>query len=189
MKMTGYRYSYQGKTEGIARAILKDLPISPKHTIELCARLRGKSVEFAKLYLQEVIKGERAVKFTRFTGGAGHKAAIGPGKFPEKASKELLKAIEFVESIAINKGQSKDLKIVHFSAQRASAPLHYGRQRRRQMKRTHLEVVVAEVQKKVVSKKIEEKQPVTEKVEQKPIKEPKKEVKPKVETPKEEDKK
>lgn len=142
--------------ENVAKAVLKDAGISSKHAIEICSHLRHKKVAYAKEFLGSVIKKEKAVKFTRFTAGAGHKTSIGPGKYPKKASEMILQAIESAESNAVDKGLGLDLKIVHLSAQRASTPWHYGRQSRRKTKRTHIEVVIQEVenkQKKVAKEK------------------------------------
>ncbi|MBL7056706.1 50S ribosomal protein L22 [Candidatus Woesearchaeota archaeon] len=179
--------------ENVARAILKDAGISSKHAIEICSHLRHKKVAYAKEFLGSVIKKEKAVKFTRFTAGAGHKTGIGPGKYPKKASEIILQAIESAESNAIDKGLGLDLKIVHLSAQRASTPWHYGRQSRRKTKRTHIEVVIQEVenkQKKVAKEKTSKKEEVKQdQTIQKEIKETKeiKDVLKKVasETPKE----
>jgi len=143
-----YKYSYQKEKENVSRAVLRDAPVSPKQAIEICAILRNKKVEYAKRYLEEVIAEKRAVPFSRFTAGAGHKAGIGPGKYPIKTAQNVLKIVNSVEANANAAGLSSDLKIVHLSAQRASAPWHMGRQSRRRMKRTHLEIAVQEIEKK-----------------------------------------
>ena len=152
----GYKYSYQKVEENTARAVLLDAPISTKQSIEVCSRLRNKTVEYAKTYLDAVINKERAVKYTRFTNGAGHKTGIGPGKFPVKTADLVLKLVNVAESNATSKGLGTDLKIVHLSAQKASTPWHQGRLKRRKTKRTHIEIVVQEVEKKQ-SKKSEDK--------------------------------
>ncbi len=147
-----YKYSYQGSLENAARAVIVEGPFSTKQAIEVCAKLRNRSVTFAKRFLSEVKEETRAVAYTRFTDGAGHKTGIGPGKFPVKTSTYLLKLIESAESNATDKGLGSSLKIVHISAQRASTPWHMGRQRRRAMKRTHVELVVQEIIKTKSSK-------------------------------------
>jgi len=162
-----YKYSYQKDEQNSARAVLRDAPISSKQAIEVCSVLRNKSVEYAKNFLEEVIAKKRAVKFSRFTEGAGHKTGIGPGKYPIKTSQHLLKLLNSVESNAISAGLSTDLKIVHLSAQRASSPWHMGRQRRRQMKRTHVEIVVQEIEAKSKKKTNLDQKVVTAKEENK----------------------
>ncbi|MAG38810.1 50S ribosomal protein L22 [Candidatus Woesearchaeota archaeon] len=144
-----YKYSYQGDEESIAKAVLLDAPISTKHSIEICSRIRNKKIDFAKNYLESVIEKKAVVRFSRFTEGAGHKTAMGPGKYPLKAAGIILKVIKSAESNASDKGLSKDLIIKHASAQRASTPWRHGRLRRRKMKRTHIELVIKEITQKI----------------------------------------
>ncbi|MBU1855069.1 MAG: 50S ribosomal protein L22, partial [Nanoarchaeota archaeon] len=114
-------------SENTAKTIMKELPISTKHAIELCSLLRYKTVEEAKKILEGVIIDNKPIKYNRFTAGAGHKSNIGSGKIPIKASEHILKAIKSVESNALTKGLSKNLKITHLLANKASRPFHYGR--------------------------------------------------------------
>ena len=133
--------------ENAARAVSVDAGVSSKHTIEICAKLRNKTVTHAIKFLEGVKNKTQPVKFTRFTEGAGHKKRSGPAKYPVKAADAILKIIQSAEANAVNKGLGSDLKILHLSAQRGASQMHYGRQRRRKMKRTHLEVVVGEAKK------------------------------------------
>ncbi|MFH1589578.1 MAG: 50S ribosomal protein L22 [archaeon] len=170
--MTKLSYSYNNSEENIAKAILRDAPISTKQSIEICSRLKYKTVEAAKKILQKAIEHETAIKFTRFTEGAGHKTGIGPGKFPVKTSEHFLKLLESAESNALDKGMGKNLKIIHLVSQKASSPYHHGRQRRIKMKRTHVEVVLKEVgiKKSTQKPKVEETKEI--KQEQKSVEKP-----------------
>lgn len=183
--MPKLKYSNKLDDENVAKAILRDAAISTKHSIEICSRIRKKKLEKVKKILELVIAKEKPIKYTRFTEGAGHKTGIGPGKFPVKAAQEILKIIKSAESNALDKGLSKNLKIAHISANQASRPWHYGRQRRIKMKRTHIEVVLSEVkEKKITETFVSEPQTKSEKPEVK--QELKSEVKEtKVQTPKE----
>jgi len=116
--MTQYKYGFQTSEEGFAKAVLKDAGISTKQAIEICSKIRNKTVSFAKKYLGEVITKKRAVRYTRFTDGAGHKTGIGPGKYPIKASETILKIVSSAESNATNIGLGSNLKIVHISAKK-----------------------------------------------------------------------
>ncbi|MBU1201696.1 MAG: 50S ribosomal protein L22 [Nanoarchaeota archaeon] len=158
-----YKYSYQKSEENTARAVLLDAPISTKQSIEVCSKLRTKTVEYAKKFLEGVKKKEKAVKYTRFTEGAGHKKGIGPGKYPIKTAGYILKLVQSAESNATSKGLGSDLKIVHLSAQRASTPWHQGRLRRRKMKRSHIELVVQEITHKTSKKQESTKQEIQNK--------------------------
>jgi len=126
-------------------AVGRSLPISTKQSIEICDFIRNRSIDDAKKILNEVIKKKMAIPFKRFREGAGHKRGIASGKYPQKACKELLKVLNMVEANAQHKGLSSSLKIKSILAQKASTPWHFGRKRRRKMKRTHIEVVVEEI--------------------------------------------
>ena len=130
----------------MARALGRSLPISTKQSIELCRFIRNKPVKKAKEVLNAVARLKMPVPFKRFVGGLGHKKKIGPGSYPAKAAKEILKLVEGVEANAQFKGlNTNDLVIAHIKADKASKTWHFGRQRRRQMKRTNLELVVEEM--------------------------------------------
>ena len=142
--MVQTNYSYKNFNDKTARAYGKSLPISTKASINICNALRGMSVEKALAYLQDVVDEKRAIPYTRFTDGVGHRPGIGAGRYPKKASLAIANIISSAANNAAAKGLSSDLKIVSLVANKASTPLHYGRQRRRSMKRTHIEVVVEE---------------------------------------------
>ena len=143
----------------MARALGKDLPISVKHATMVCNAIRGKSVERAKVILEEAIGLKKAIKFTRFNFDRGHKTKIGPGRYPVKTCTEIMRILKSAEANGHQKNLST-MVIVHVCAHKASKPWHYGRQRRRQMKRAHIEIAVAEKakEKKQRSEKPEKKE-------------------------------
>lgn len=161
-----YKYAYKDyNAEHQARSVNLNASVSTKHCIEIATRIKGKSVDAAKRILNDAIELKVAIPFKRFNMNVGHRPGMGPGRFPEKACGEVLKALNSVEANAQNKGlNSSELKIVHICANRASTPWHYGRQRRRKMKRTHIEIVVEESApaKKDKKKPAESKKPVVE---------------------------
>ena len=140
------KYAYNGEGE-TARAYGRALSISTKHSVEICRNINGKALEKAKKYLSEVIEKKRAVKMMRYNRDLAHKKSIGPGRYPVKAAKEILKVLENAESNAQVKGMGNDLVIVHISANKASRSWHFGRKRRRKNKRTHIQVVLGEIHK------------------------------------------
>ncbi len=144
--MVQTNYSYSAFTDKTAKAYGKSLPISTKVAINICNALRGLPVNKALAYLQDVLDEKRAIPFTRFSDGVGHRPGIGAGRYPKKASQAIAEIIASAANNAAVKGLSTDLKIVAIVANKASSPLHYGRQRRRSMKRTHIEVVVEEME-------------------------------------------
>ncbi len=140
------RYAYQGSTAGVAKALGKALPVSTKQCVEICKAIKGKPLSKAVALLEAAANLERAIPFTRFTEGAGHKPGIGPGKYPVKAARQVLQVLKAVEANAQNQGLSSDLVVIHAAAHQASRSYKYGRHVRRKEKSTHLEVVVKEAE-------------------------------------------
>lgn len=128
----------------MAKAIGRGLPISTKHAVEICSFIRNKNLGEAKEILGKVIEKKQAIPFRRFKQ-VGHKKKIGPGRYPKKASQQLLKLLNAVEANAQFKGlDTSSLVIKSIKANKAARMWHYGRQRRRKMKRTHIEIIAEE---------------------------------------------
>ena len=152
--MAQYKYSYQAE-ENMAKAVGRDLSISTKHSIEICRHIRGMPLEKAMIVLEDTIDKKKAIPFKTFNWNLGHKTKIGPGRYPVKASKEILSVLENAENNAQFKGLvPARLKIIHCSAQKAFNPGKRGRSSGSDTKRTHIEVVVKEerVEKKATKK-------------------------------------
>lgn len=133
----------------MARAIGMAIPVSFKQSVEICRFIENKDVNKAKKLLQEVIDKKSAIPFKRFNFDLGHKKGVGPARYPEKASKEIIKLIENVEANAQFKGiNTSNLVIAHISAHKAGKAWHFGRKTRRRMKRTNIEIIVEEKVKK-----------------------------------------
>jgi len=151
---------YSARIEGeTARVLGRDLPVSKKHSVEICRWLRKKRLDKAQAMVEKVLKKELAVPYKRYTWNLGHKKGIsGPGRYPVKTAKEVLKLLKSAETNAQFKGMNtSNLIIKHINAHQASSPWHFGRQRRRKMKRCHIEVIVKEGLKKK-EKKAEKKE-------------------------------
>jgi large subunit ribosomal protein L22 len=102
-----------------ARAMGYELHISPKKSEELCRALRGMKTTTAKQYLEDVINMRRAVPFKKYTAGAGHKPGMGPGKYPVKAAREILKVLINAEGNAVYKGLDPEhMKIAHIATKK-----------------------------------------------------------------------
>lgn len=142
--MKGYSFSNYDKTH-MARALGAALPISFKYSVEICKLIRNKNIIEAKKLLKNVAERKIAVPFQRYNFDLGHKKKIGPGRYPEKASREITRLIEGVESNAQFKGlNTSNLVITHIGAHKAGKVWHYGRKSRRKMKRTTIEICVEE---------------------------------------------
>ncbi|MFH0752168.1 MAG: 50S ribosomal protein L22 [archaeon] len=165
------------KNAHIATAKGTNIPISRKNSIEIASFIRGKDVSKIKKTLENVLKEKTAVPFKRFNKDRGHKKGpIAAGRFPKKATKEILKLIESAEANAQNKGlNSESLTLSTIVVNKGTTQWRHGRQRRRQRKMCHIEVTVEEK---------EEKKKATKKEEPKKIE---KTVKEKKDTPKKEE--
>ncbi|MBT5215111.1 50S ribosomal protein L22 [Candidatus Woesearchaeota archaeon] len=162
-----------------AKVVGRNLAISTKHAIVISKYIRGKKLSWAKDKLEKVLDYKAAVPFTVHQKKIGHrKGNMSSGRYPINATKEVIMLLNSAEANALNKGlDTESLVISSIIPNLASRPWHNGRQRRRKMKRTHLEIVLEE--------KVNEKKKATSKVVKKEA--PKVEVKPatKVEAPKE----
>ena len=172
--MASYNYAIQNyETEKMARVVGRSLPVSTKQAIEISNRIRKKTLVRAKKILENVVAMKEAIPHKRFLDGVGHIPGIGPGRYPVKTCKAVLKLLDSVEANAQNKALNvNSLYICHIAAQKASKQWHYGRQRRRQMKRTNLEIVVREMpDKESKERKAKQKAGKTEKSESKALEE------------------
>ena len=140
------RYAFKGyDIEKMARAIGKDLSVTTKQSVELCNFLRNKPLSRVKEMLEKVANKELAVPYKRYKKDIAHRRGIGIGRYPVKASREILKIIKSAEANANVKGLPVDkLYVIHLLAQRASRPMRTGRKRGMVAKRTHIEVVLHE---------------------------------------------
>jgi large subunit ribosomal protein L22 len=112
-------YTQEADPDATAKAIGRELPISPKHSIAICTHIRGWPLQRAKGYLEEVIALKAAIPDRKF-GSQGHRRGkMGPGRYPEKAARQILKVLEGAEANAEYKGLvTDDMVIAHIAAHR-----------------------------------------------------------------------
>jgi large subunit ribosomal protein L22 len=121
--MPKWGYSMQLADESkIAKASLREVDASPKWTREVCAAIKGMYVEDAKRLLEDVVARRRMIPYRRYKKlRAHHSETKGPGGYPVKPARLLLKLLESLEANAEFKGlDTSRLKIVH-------AAVHKGR--------------------------------------------------------------
>lgn len=129
----------------IAKLNAKDLRISTKQSVEICDFIRLKNLKAAKYILERVLQKKMAIPFKRYNRDIGHKHGIASGSYPMNASTEILKLLHGVEANAENIGLNKnELYISKIMANKGGTQWHFGRKRRRQMKRTNIYIEVAE---------------------------------------------
>lgn len=135
-----------------ARAIGRELPISPKKAVELCRALRGKRVEDAKQYLERVIALKQPVPMKRYNAMIAHKRGVGPARYPVKVARHFLKVLESAEENAGYKGLDvENMRIRVLVAHRGPVtegrmPRAHGRSTPWNQDSVHLEVVLEEVE-------------------------------------------
>jgi len=147
--MTKLGYSFQGfDVTKMSRAMGRELTIPPKKTTELCRALRGMKVETAKEYLERVQKLEQAVPFRTYNRWVAHKAGIGPGRYPVKSAKHVLKVLKSAEENARDHGLEPEemrIKIIapHLGPiQKAMTPRAQGRSTPWNQQTVNLEIVL-----------------------------------------------
>lgn len=163
--MTKATYAYKELDHHMAKARGESLPISMKAAISIANHIRGKDAIWAVEYLDAVMSKKQAVPFTKFTDGVGHRRGkMASGRYPFKAAQHIQAVLKSAIANAANAGLDESLTIAHISANKAASRFHQGRQRRRMMKQTHIQIVLKEAEDKQPKKSTKE----TKKVEKKP---------------------
>jgi len=146
------RMPYSIKVEGdkYAKSFGRDLPLSLKDSVNLCRALKGMRLEDAKNFLEDIIKKKRAVPYYRYLDSISHRKGMGPGRYPVKEAKYILKVLENAEANAENKDLDIDnLYIMHIAAHKGRVfksytPRAYGRSTEIRRDRVHIEVILKE---------------------------------------------
>ncbi len=140
------------ENQAVARG--KYLPISTKKSVDICLALKGKTPSRAKQYLLNVLAHKEAIPVRRHKKDIPHKVGMAGGIYPRNATLHILKIIDLAEKNAHFKGlDTTHLIIKNIRADKAGRPFHTGRQGRRAMKRSHIEVIVEEYKTGNVQKK------------------------------------
>ena len=117
MARTGYSTDISGDT--IARGKASELPISPKHAMEIARFIKNKKTGEVVSYLEAVIAEKKAIPFRRFNRKVAHKRGLtgwDAGRYPRKASKAYIRLIHSVTKNAEYLGlDTERLEIIHVS--------------------------------------------------------------------------
>lgn len=128
-----------------AKAVGKNMRVSWKDCTEIGRYIKGDSVQKAKKKLERVIEKDQPVPYTKFDSDAGHKPGKGAGKYPVKASEEMLELVEQAESNAENEGLKKEtLEIQNVVTNQGPSIRTPKRQRGREIKSAHVKMIVGE---------------------------------------------
>ena len=148
--MKGYTATADPDTS--AKAIGKEMPISPKFTREICGMIRGMKVNNAIKTLEGVIALETPVPLKRYNKRVSHKQGVGPGRYPKKAAAAVLGVIKSAVANAEYKGLNTDDMVIRtISASRGRVtPGHmaraHGRATEWNQDTVNLEVIIEEVE-------------------------------------------
>ena len=148
--MKGYTATADPDTS--AKAIGKEMPISPKFTREICGLIRGMKVNKAISTLEGVIALETPVPLKRYNKRVSHKQGVGPGRYPKKAAAAVLGVIKSAVANAEYKGLNTDDMVIRtISASRGRVtPGHmaraHGRATEWNQDTVNLEVIIEEVE-------------------------------------------
>jgi len=116
----GINYSVEADPETTAKAMLRERPISIKHSKAIARAIKGMTVADAEAYLHDVIDEKQSVPFKQHNSGVGHRSDIDgwdAGRYPEKASKDFRKLIENARNNADEQGfEGESMTIKHVAA-------------------------------------------------------------------------
>lgn len=136
----------------MARAYGRELSIPWKKSVELARALRGKTVEQAREYLENVIVLKQPVPFKRYKRWVAHKSGSGPARYPVKAAKAFLKILESAVANAefTGKDDPDAMRIKTINAHKGPItkgyrPRAYGRSGPWNQDTVNLEIVLEEV--------------------------------------------
>ncbi len=130
----------------------RDLRISYKAAVEVLREIRGRKLEDAERILRDVIALRRPIPFRRYHGKVGHRRGegFGPGRYPVKVAKAVLRILENAKNNAEVKGlDTSRLWIVHASAHKGTKirkymPRAFGRATPYFEQLVHIEIAVEE---------------------------------------------
>jgi len=146
------KYSTKVDPDKTAKAYGYELHCSLKDSMNLAQAIRGMKTEMAKKYLQEIIDMKRPLPAIFHNGKRAHQKGIGPGSYPQKAAKYMLKTIENAENNAEYKGfDAENMKIIHISTYggriiKGTMPRAHGRATNKNKKTANIEIIVEEVE-------------------------------------------
>jgi large subunit ribosomal protein L22 len=150
----GISYSVEADPETTAKAMLRERPVSFKHSKAVAREIKGMTLGDAREYLEAVKRGERSVPFTQHNDGVGHRSDIegwDAGRFPEKASQAFLDLLSNGANNAEQQGFEADgMTIAHVAAhkvgeQRGMNPQAYGQAGEWNTPQVDVELVLEEV--------------------------------------------
>jgi len=146
------KYSTKVDSDKTAKAYGYELHCSQKDSMNLAHAIKGMKTENAKKYLQEIIDMKRPLPAVYHNRKRSHQKGIGPGSFPQKAARYMLKTLENAENNAEYKGfDVENMKITSISAYRGRQikgvmPRAHGRATDKNEITSNIEIIIEEVE-------------------------------------------
>ena len=145
------KYSTDLDPDKTAKAYGYELHCSRKDSTNLAYAMKGMKTEDAKKFLQEIIDMKKPLPAVHHNKKRAHQIGIGPGSYPQKAARYMLKTLENAENNAEYKGfDPENMKIAHISTYggrviRGIMPRAHGRASDKNTKTTNIEIILEEV--------------------------------------------
>ncbi len=150
--MVNSGYTAVADPDTTAKALGREMPVSPKFAREVAGMVRGMKLETAQRALEEVIEKKRPVPLKRYNKRVSHKAGVGPGRYPVKAAKAILGVIDSAAMNAEYKGLDvSNMGIATISVSRGQVipghmPRAHGRATEWNQDTINVEVIIQEVE-------------------------------------------
>ena len=145
-------YTAVADPDTTAKALGKEMPISPKFAREVVGMIRGMKVETARQALEDVMAKKRPVPLKRYNKRVSHKVGVGPGRYPVKAATYILGVLNSAASNAEFKGLDvSNMAISTISVSRGRTipghmPRAHGRATPWNQETVNLEIIIQEVE-------------------------------------------
>ena len=116
----GISYSVDADPDTTAKGMLRERPMSLKHSKAIARAIKGRTLADARAYLEAVREGEQSVPVKQHNSGTGHRKDIegwDAGRYPEKVSGEFLTLLDNVSNNADQRGfEADEMEILHVAA-------------------------------------------------------------------------
>jgi len=112
--------------------------------------LKGLTIPQARQLLEDVVALKRPIPFKMHNDDVSHRRGMGPGAYPQKASRHILAVLKNAENNAEYKGlDTESMVIVHAAAYRGRKirgfrPRAFGRSSPKNEQTTNIELIVEE---------------------------------------------
>jgi large subunit ribosomal protein L22 len=151
----GISYSVDADPDETAKAMLRERPMSLKHSKAIAREIKGKTAGEAIDYLEAVQAGEQSVPFREHNAGVGHRKDIDgwdAGRYPEKVSGEFVTLLENGVNNADQQGfDGESMVVEHVAAHKVGEsegrkPRAFGRATAWNTPEVDVELVLREVE-------------------------------------------